>query len=106
MQFKGQLQQQNMNLDVPYIQNNIPGINRDHDFYQEVSDSQLDIEDQIIIESQILLQSLQGTSVLSLQDQLSSPASSTARSLDGVTLDFLREDGMSTAGTSDYSKDL
>ena len=29
---QGQLQQQNMNVNVPYIRNNIPGINRDHVF--------------------------------------------------------------------------
>ena len=29
---EGQLQQQNMNVDVPFIGNNIPGINTDNDF--------------------------------------------------------------------------
>ena len=69
---QGQLQQQNMTVDVPFIGNNIPAINRDHDFHKKVSVSQLDTEDQFINESQILLQSLQGNSVLSHQDQLSS----------------------------------
>ena len=58
-----------------------PGINRDHDFHQDASDSQLDTGDQFVNESQILLQSLQGNSVLPQQDQLSSPESNTARSL-------------------------
>ena len=65
---QGQLQQQNMNVNVPFIVNNIPAINRDHDFHKKVSDSRLDTEDQLINESQILLQSLQGNSVLSQQD--------------------------------------
>ena len=69
---QGQLQQQNMTVDVPFIGHNIPAINRDHDFHKKVSVSQLDTEDQFINESQILLQSLQGNSVLSHQDQLSS----------------------------------
>ena len=94
---QGQLQSQNMNEDVPYIQNNIPRINRDHDFHQEVSDSQLDTEDQFVKFSSV--RSLQ-SSVLLQQDQLSSPASSTTRSLDGVTMDFSREDGMTTTSTS------
>ena len=64
----GQLQQQNVNVDVPFIVNNVPAINRDHDFHKKVSDSRLDTEDQLINESQILLQSLQGNSVLSQQD--------------------------------------
>ena len=55
---QGQLQQQNMAVDVPFIGNNIPAINRDHDFHKKVSVSQLDTEDQFINESQILLQSL------------------------------------------------
>ena len=92
---QGQLQQQNMNVDVPSIRHDIPGINRDHDFHQVVSDSQLDTGDQFVNESQILLQSFQGNSVLPQQDQLSSPASSTARPLHGVTVDFSREDDMS-----------
>ena len=57
---QGKLKQQNMNAEVPFIGNNIPPINRDHDFHKKVSDSQLDTEDQLINESQILLQSLQG----------------------------------------------
>ena len=89
-----------MDIDVPFIGNNNPAISRDHDFHKKVSYSQLDAEDQLINESQILLQSLQGNSVLSQQDQLSSPAYITARSLDGVTMDFPREDGM-PASTSD-----
>ena len=96
---QGQLQQQNMDVDVPFIGNNIPAINRDY-IHQKVSDSQLDTEDQFVNESQLLLQSLQGNSVLPQQDQLSSPASSTGRSHDGVTMDFSREDGIPT------SKDL
>ena len=102
---QGQLQQQNMNADVPFIGNDIPAINRDHDFHKKVSDSQLDTEDQVINESQILLQSLQGNSVLLQQDQLSSLAFSTTRSLDGVTMDFSREDGMPTS-TSDLLQRL
>ena len=102
---QGQLQQQNMTVDVPFIGNNIPAINRDHDFHKKVSVSQLDTEDQFINESQILLQSLQGDSVLSQQDQLSSSASSTARSLDGLTMDFSGEDGMTTS-TSDLLQRL
>ena len=90
-----------MNLDVPYIHKNIPGINRDDDFHRDILDSQLDSEDQFVNESQILLQSLQGNSAVLQQDQLSSPASSTTRSLDSVTIDFSREDGMPTTGTSD-----
>ena len=43
--------------------------------------------------------------VLSQQDKLSSPGSSTARSLDGVTMDFSREDGM-PASTSDLLQRL
>ena len=39
---QGQLQQQNMNVDVPFIGNNIPAINRNHDFRKKVSDSRLD----------------------------------------------------------------
>ena len=35
---QGQLQQQNMNVNVPFIVNNIPAINRDHDFHKKVSD--------------------------------------------------------------------
>ena len=101
----GQLQQQNMNVDIPFIVNNIPAINRDHDFHKKVSDSLLDTEDQLIKESQILLQSLQGNSVLSQQDQQSSPASSTTRSLDSVTMDFSREDDMPTS-TSDLLQKL
>ena len=66
---QGKLKQQNMNVEVPFIGNNIPAINRDHDFHKKVPDSQLDTEDQLINESQILLQSLQGNSVLSQQDQ-------------------------------------
>ena len=42
---QGQLQQQNMAADVPFIGNNIPAINRDHDFHKKVSVSQLDTED-------------------------------------------------------------
>ena len=57
-----------MNVNVPFIENNIPGINH----RQWFSDSQLDTANQFISESQILLQSLQGNSVLSQQDQLSS----------------------------------
>ena len=102
---QGQLQQENMNVDVPFIGNNILAISSDHDFHKKVSDSQLDTEDQFINESQILLQSLQGDSVLSQQDQLSSSASSTARSLDGLTMDFSREDGMTTS-TSDLLQRL
>ena len=97
---QGQLQQQNMNVDVPFIGNNILEINRDHDFYKKVSDLHFDTEDQLINKSQILLQSLYGNSVLSQQDQLSSPVSRTARSLDGITMDFSREDGTPTS-TSD-----
>ena len=92
---RGQLQQQNINVDVPSIWHDISGINRDHDFHQGVSDSQLDTGDQFFNESQILLQSLQGKSVLPQQDQLSSPASSTARSRHGVTIDFSKEEDMS-----------
>ena len=103
---QGKLKQQNMNVEVPFIRNNIPAINGDHDFHKKVSDSQLDTEDQLINESQILLQSLQGNSVLSQQDQLSSPASSTARFLDGVTINFSREDGMPTTSTSDLLQRL
>ena len=55
---QGQLQQQNMNVDVPFIRNNILEINRDHDFYKKVSDLHFDTEDQLINKSQILLQSL------------------------------------------------
>ena len=62
---QGQLQQQNMNVDVPFIVNNFPAVNRDHNFHKKVSDSQSDTEDQLIYESQILLQSLQGNSALS-----------------------------------------
>ena len=62
-----------MDIDVPFIGNNNPTISRDHDFHKKVSYSQLDAEDQLINESQILLQSLQGNSVLSQQDQLSLP---------------------------------
>ena len=101
---QGRLQQENMNVDVPFIGNNIPAISSDHDFHRKVSDSQLDTEDQFINESQILLQSLQGDSVLSQQDQLSSSASST-RSLDGLNMDFSREDGMTTS-TSDLLQRL
>ena len=101
---QGRLQQENMNVDVPFIGNNIPAISSDHDFHRKVSDSQLDTEDQFINESQILLQSLQGDSVLSQQDQLSSSASST-RSLDGLAMDFSREDGMTTS-TSDLLQRL
>ena len=94
------------NLDVPDIENNIPGINRDHDFHWEVSDSQLDIKDQFINESQVLLQIFQGNSILSLQDQLFSLAFSTARCLDGANLDFLIEAVIPTTGTSDDSKEF
>ena len=62
-----------MNVDVHFIRNNNPAISRDHDFHKKVSDSQLDTEDQLINESQILLQSLQVNSVLPQQDQLSFP---------------------------------
>ena len=62
-----------MDIDVPFIGNNNPAISRDHDFHKKVSYSQLDAEDQLINEFQILLQSLQGNSVLSQQDQLSLP---------------------------------
>ena len=62
-----------MNVDVHFIRNNNPAISRDHDFLKKVSDSQLDTEDQLINESQILLQSLQVNSVLPQQDQLSLP---------------------------------
>ena len=43
--------------------------------------------------------------IVSQQDQLSSPASSIARSSDGVTMDFWREDGM-PASTSDLLQRL
>ena len=55
---QGQLQQQNMNVDVTFTGNNIPEINRDHDFYKQVSDLHLNTEDQLINKSQILFQSL------------------------------------------------
>ena len=44
-----------MNVDIPYIQNKILGINKDNDFHQEVLDSQLETEDQFANEFQILL---------------------------------------------------
>ena len=103
VQDQRQLQKQNVNVDIPYIQNKILGINKDDDFHQEVLDSQLETEDQCANEFQILLG---GNSVLSQQDQLFSPASSTTRSLDGVTVDFSREDGMLTTNTSNLFQRL
>ena len=46
---QGQLQQQNMDVDVPFIGKNIPAINRDYDIHQKVSDSQSDTEDQLLM---------------------------------------------------------
>ena len=88
---KEQLEQESINVDVPNVQNNIPGINRDHGFHQDVLGSPLNAEDQLAQESQILLQSLLGNSVLSHQDQLYIPASSITKSVDSVSMDFSRE---------------